>query len=484
VSSFVLAGVLLAAADILVVGLLADPVTLVPHRATDLVSQAIVVNTCETLVRERAETGRPEGTLATTWATPDHRVWTFTLREGVRFHDGTPFDATAVVANVESLRRERGFPGVAERLGSHVVRLVLERANASLLSTLSQPYFAMQSPRALEDGRQQAVGTGPFRLASARPGLVELQAFAGHRGGVPRLARLAFRRFASEDALVKALLAAEVDATSALSPGRVDTLRRHHEVTIESFTGLNVAFLAVNNERAPWSDVRVRHAASRAIDRDGVVSRFLQGHGEPARTLLPPSLLGRPALSRDLVFDRAGAARLLTEAGLASGFATTLLTVDAPRPYLPAPLLLAADLRESLAAVGIAATPRQAASWSDYLDRVTRGDYDLALLGWQADSTDPNDFLSALLGSEAIGATNRSRYRSAAMDGLLKRGRRESEAADREALYREAQVLFQKDMPFLPLYHVSVFTAQRRVVRGVIRGPTGLSHYDRAFKLE
>ena len=117
VSVLPLLALLAGTADTLVVGLLADPVTLFPHRATDLVSQAIVVNVTDTLVRQRGEAGRPEAALATTWATPDHRVWTFTLRENVRFHDGAVLDAAAVVANFESLRRVRGFPGSAERLG-------------------------------------------------------------------------------------------------------------------------------------------------------------------------------------------------------------------------------------------------------------------------------------------------------------------------------------------------------------------------------
>jgi len=477
--------VLLAgSADTLVVGLLADPLTLVPHRATDLVSQAVVVNVCETLVRQRGEEGRVEAALATTWASPDHRAWTFTLREGVRFHDGAPLDADAVVANFESLHRTRGFSGTAQRLGPHVVSLLLERPNAALLSTLSQPYYAMQSPRALARDDTMAVGTGPFRLVTAHPGLLELAVHTDYWGGAPRLHRIVFRRFPREEALVAALLAGEVDVTAALGPGRVDELRKRPQITLDSFTGLNVAFLSVNNDRPPLSDPRVRQALSRAVDRRALVGLFLGGHGEPARGPLPPSLLGRPGPVRELVLDRPGAQRLLAEAGLANGFDTTLLAADSPRPYLPSPVALASSLRDQLAAVSIRAALRVVASWSEYLDRVTRGDYDLALLGWQADSTDPNDFLSALLAAEAIGTTNRSRYRNPAMEALLKRARRESDAAAREAVYREAQELFHRDMPFVPLYHVSVFTAYRRTVRGVAPGPTGLLRYDKTWKLE
>ena len=109
----------------------------------------------------------------------------------------------------------------------------------------------------------------------------------------------------------------------------------------------------------------------------------------------------------------------------------------------------------------------------------------MAVYGWQADTTDPNDFLSALLASESIGTTNRSRYRSPSMDALLKRGRMGSDLPEeRLAAYREAQELFQRDMPWVPLYHVSAFTACRRSVRGLTVASTGVLRYDKAWKAQ
>ena len=273
----------------------------------------------------------------------------------------------------------------------------------------------------------KAVGTGPFRLLTVQPGRLELVANPDYWGGAPRLRRVVLRRFPREEALIAALLAGEVDVTAALGPHRVDELRKRPEISLDSFTGLNVAFLSVNNDRAPWATracVRPFHGPSTAGPGQPVPG----GHGDSARGPLPPSLLGRPGPIRDLVLDRPGARRLLAEAELGEGFETTLLTVDSPRPYMPSPVALGEALREQLAAVGVRAKVTVVPSWSEYLERVTRGDYDLALLGWQADSTDPNDFLSALLSADAIGTTNRSRYRSPAMEALLKRARRESDA--------------------------------------------------------
>ncbi len=484
-SAALLLAALMAAlpADTLVVGTLADPASIEPHQATDIVAAEIVANVCETLVRVRPGSLRPEGVLATTWASPDQRVWTFTLREGVRFHDGALLDADAVVGNLEHLRRERAFPGRAERVGPQVVQVTLDRPNAALLSTLSQPFFALQSPRRLRGpGSEVPVGTGAFRLESARPGRVELAAFAEHWAGPPRLRRLVFRRFPDEGALARALASGEADVSSAIGPGSTAALRADPVVTLDSRTGLNLIYLALNNERAPFDDARVRRALSRAVDRAALVREVLGGHAETAHTALPPTLFGHDTRSRELVLDRDAARRLLADARVPEGVEMTLTVSRAPRPYLLDPLRVAARLRDDLAAVGVAVRFREVPTWTEHVELTSRGDFDLALLGWQADTLDPNDFLTALVDSGSVGTTNRSRYRSPAMDGLLKHARMDSAPGTRLALYRQAQELFQQDMPFVPLYHSSVFTAHRREVRGLVVGPTGILRYDKAWK--
>jgi ABC-type transport system substrate-binding protein len=483
IAAAALATALALGADTLVVGTLADPVSLDPHRATDIVAAAVVTNVCETLVRWRPDGSRAEPALATTWATTDGRRWTFTLRQGVRFHDGAPLDADAVVANLEAIARGRGLSARAERMGPAVVGITLEEPNAALLATLSQPFFSLVSPRELaRPDARRPVGTGPFAFVSARPGLIELRANPGYWGGAPRLERVVFQRAPDASTLADRLVAGEVDLSAALGEPELERLRGRHDTVLETRTGLNIAFLSINNERRGLDDRRVRGALARAVDRGALVADALGGQGEPARNPLPPSLWGYAARTRELMLDRALARRLLREAGYGAGLDTTLLVVDAPRPYNPAPLRVAARVAADLAEVGIRARLRQAPTWGEFLDRATRGDYDLAIMGWQADTTDPNDFLSALLASDAVGATNRSRYRSSAMDGLLRNGRRTAEMRARSAIYGEAQVLFQRDMPWVPLYHVSVSTAYRRSLKGLAVGTTGNARFDKVWK--
>jgi ABC-type transport system substrate-binding protein len=210
----------------------------------------------------------------------------------------------------------------------------------------------------------------------------------------------------------------------------------------------------------------------------------LEGHGEPAYTPLPPALFPRDARARTLLLDRDRARRLLARAGLPDGFETTLTVSTAPRPYLPEPLRLAVLVREALAGVGLRGRIREIATWPEHVELTSRGDFEMALLGWRADTLDPNDFLTALLDSGSIGTTNRSRYSSEEMDRLLKRARMESASQMRDALYRRAQALFQEEMPFVPLYHASVFTARRPAVKGLVVGPTGILSYGKAWKTE
>jgi peptide/nickel transport system substrate-binding protein len=465
----------------LVVGTLADPTTLDPHRSTDIVTSEVLANVCEPLVRVRAGTLSTEGVLATAWATSDQRVWTFTLREGVRFHDGVPLDAQAVVANLEHLRKQRGFPGRAARLGPYLVQVALDRANAALLPTLSQPQFAIQSPRQLSLDRNPPVGTGPYRVHATQPGLVELRAFPGYWGGAPRIETLLFRRFASPAALVQALQGGDADVSSAIGPADVAALRRTPEVAIDSQTGLNLVYLAVNNERSPFRDVRVRQALARAVDRPALL-HLIGGHGEVAEGPLPPSVFPRDARARDLHLDRESVRRLLQDARIPAATELTLTVARSPRPYLTEPLATAARVRDDLARVGLAVRLRELPSWPEHVALTTKGDFELALLGWRADTLDPNDFLTALLDSASVGSTNRSRYHSEAMDSLLRRARRDGSPTARRALYDAALDLFRKDMPFVPLLHASSFTAHRREVVGLVIGPTGILRFDKAWK--
>ena len=172
---------------------------------------------------------------------------------------------------------------------------------------------------------------------------------------------------------MRALLAGEIDVTSAVGQQRVGRLHGRADVVLDSQIGLNLAFLSINNERPPSATARVRQALARAIDRAALVARPAR---RPRRAGAQPAaaqLWGYTTRTRELFLDRAAARRLLAEAGFPGGFDTTLLVTVTPRPYLPAPRRLAEQLRDDLAQVGVRAVLQDAATWSDYVGRATRG---------------------------------------------------------------------------------------------------------------
>ena len=315
------------------------------------------MNVCETLVRQRGEDGpgrkppspRP-GPLPTTAPGPSP------CARASASTTARPSTPTRWCANFESLRRARGFPGTAERLGPLVVRLLLDRPNAALLSTLSQPYFAMQSPRALSSEDTRAVGTGPFRLVTVHPGLIELAAEPRATGaGAPRLRRVLLRRFAREDALVAALLAGEVDVTAALGPARVDALREARR-DLPRLLHRPERGLPEREQRAalPGTTPASGRPSPGPSTGDALVTRFLGGHGEPAArsaAAFPP----RPPGSHPRSRPRSPGGRAPARGGRpVEGRSTrTLLTVDRRAPTCRRPVALGQGLRDQLAAAGI-----------------------------------------------------------------------------------------------------------------------------------
>ena len=241
-------------------------------------------------MRVRPGSLRPEGVLATAWATPDQRVWTLTLREGV------------ALPRRRAARRRRGrgqprAPAPRARL-PRPRRAARARTSSRSRSTgrtrrcsrrSRSPSSRCRARGGSRPGPSCRSAPGPSGWRPPGPGCVELVAFDGYWAGAPRTRRLLFRRFANEDALARALAAGEADVSAALGPERAAELRAHAGVTLDSQTGLNLIYLAVNNERSPFSDVRVRRALSQA-DRPRGARRARCSPGTPSR----PSRRCRP----------------------------------------------------------------------------------------------------------------------------------------------------------------------------------------------
>ncbi len=470
-----------------------DCVSLDPARAVDSESNLVLSQVYEGLVRMKDGTLKVEPALAESWTlSPDGREWTFRIRQGVRFHDGSPMNAQAAALSIMRQvdpAHPQHQPGMkiakslyehvagAEALDDSTLRIRMSRPSASLLYSLAAPMAPILSPQALAkwgaDIASHPVGTGPFKFVEWRRGeSVTLVRNPDYWGGAPRLERLVFRTIQSAGARFLEFQTRRADAVTGIPPSDLPLLEKMPGVQMLRVAGLNIAFLALNTQRGPLRKADVRRAVSLALDREALTRLVYGSAGVAAVSVLPPAL-------RDAGFaqgephtrgDKAQARKLLAQEGLAGGFEAVLQVMDIPRPYLPEPRRMAQAISQTLAGVGIRVRI-VTVPWADYGNRAAQGDFDLCLGGWTYDSPNPHEFLRYKLGWDTRG--NYSHWKNEAFQALVNRAEASREEGERNGLFRQAMRLVAAEVPVVPLAHARDTVALREGLKGVVLQPTG-----------
>ena len=507
---FLLAALLLAgcareAGEVLVFGRGSDSVGLDPALEGDGESFKVCDNIYENLVtyEEGSTTVVPQ--LAESWdVSADRLTWTFHLRTGVRFHDGTPFNAEAMLFSlarqsdedhpyhkVEGAYNYWNNMGMSDIVASmeaaddstFVVRLA--EPNATFLATLGMNFCAAVSPAAVAghgpDFFKNPVGTGPFRFVEWRKDeRIVLDRNDNYWGEPPALKRLIFRPIQDASVRFLELRTGAIQGIDNVSPEFIETIRGNPDLQLLTQPGMNVGYLAMNMDRPPFDNRLVRVALNCAIDKQALVDNFYSGLAVPAKNPLPPLMWGYDDSVEPYPFDPERARRLLAEAGFPDGFETELWAMPAPRPYMPQPEKIAVAIKANLDAVGVSARIVRW-EWGTYLDKVFAGEHPMCLLGWTGDNGDPDNFLYVLLDKTAAvkPANNVSFYRSDPLHELLVAARRSGDMAERTSLYRKAQQIIHADAPWVPLVHATQTAAFRSNVRGFALHPTGSKWFHR-----
>lgn len=491
-------------ADTLVWGRGGDSVSLDPANVTDGESLKVTHQIFDTLVEFKEGSTEVEPWLATDWeVSDDGKVWTFQLRQGVTFHDGTPFNAEAVVFNFERWMNtdnphrhegenfeyyaymfggfdEQSIIAKVEAVDEYTVRFTLREPLASFLQNLAMPCFAIASPEAIKkygaDFGRHPVGTGPYRFVEWIPDQqITLEAYDQWWGEPkPKVRRIVYRAIKDNSARLAELMAGTIDVMEDPNPADLATVdTSQFEILYREAN--NVGYLALNNDKEPFDDVRVRRAIAHAINKQEIVEAFWGELGQVAKNPLPPAMWGYNDAIQDYAYDPEKAKQLLAEAGYPEGFETELWTMPVPRPYMPEPQKIAEAIQQDLAAVGIRAEI-VTHEWDVYLEKTGNGEHPMALLGWIGDNGDPDNFLYVLLDKDNArtpGAGNISFYRSEEVHRLLIRAQRTPEQSVREQLYKEAQEIIHRDVPMIPLAHARSPIIVRKGVEGLVPSPLG-----------
>ncbi|MDX1946113.1 MAG: ABC transporter substrate-binding protein, partial [Pirellulaceae bacterium] len=477
-----------------------DPKTLDPINTDIAEAVHVLTNLLDTLVTYDNERAEIVPALAECWEhTPDGLAWTFHLRPGVVFHDGTPCNAAAVKTSFDRLIAEKhplafdtarpyraayNMIDQIETPDDLVVVLKLNHPSANLLANLAMFAASVVSPTALEKHGagfgEHPVGTGPFKFVRwTRDQQLVCAAFDQHWRGRPKIDNLVWVPVRENATRVQRLARGEVQVAENLTPVELDLLTKNPRLAIQEQTGMNVAYLTMQVEKPPLNNRKVREAIYRAIDKPTLIKLGYGGHAQPAKTLVPPAMWGHAGDLTDLEYDPARARELLKEAAAEAGFtlplALSLAVMSEARPYLQQPEAIQGYMKEALGEIGIEVTI-DARSVNQHFEHLMAGRHQLGLAGWNSDNSDPDNFLYSLLDPDNIAeqGNNLSRWRNDRFHELMLAGQRELDVAKRLAIYHEAQAIVLQELPVVPLVHTKLRAAHSKELQGFKLHPTGL----------
>ncbi|AQS55930.1 MAG: ABC transporter substrate-binding protein [Novibacillus thermophilus] len=464
----------------------ADSSSLDPGSTADGEASRVTVQVFETLTRFAEDSFEIEPGLAESWdVSEDGLSYTFHLRKGVEFHDGTPFDADAVIFNFERWSdpehpyhfAEEGFiyssyvnqfGGLKDdeshvieeinKIDEHTVEFVLKRPVPAFLQNMAMSYFGLASPKSLEtygtDIVEHPVGTGPFVFEEwVRDDAITLVKNENYwQDGYPLVDRVIFQVIPDNAARLTALQSGEVDIADGLNPDDLERVEGDPNVELLQRDANNIGYLGFNMEKEPFNDPLVRKAMNYAVNKENLIATVYNDLAEPAKNPLPPSYLGYNDDIAPYEYDPEKARDLLAEAGYADGFTFDLWTMPVPRPYMPDPNRAAEALQTDFAEIGLTANI-VTMEWATYLDELTQGNQEVYMIGWSGVNGDPDYFLNNLLAEHSIPDPNYSRYRNRDLTELLLDAQSVLDEKERAAMYARAQEIVHEDAAMIPLVH-------------------------------
>jgi len=510
-----------ATIDTLIFAGAADPTYLDPALVSDGESFRITKQIFEGLVELVPGTTRVRPALALSWSVAkDGKTWTFHLRRGVVFHDGTPLTAAAVCANFNRWFNFRGpfqdasatyyyqaiFGGFKRNespdLSAPLYRscrakdrytpvIALNKRSGPFIPSLVLSAFAIQSPTAMAKyGANQGelrnatfyptgsyafahpTGTGPFMFESWKVGeRVQLRRWNRYWGKKPALNRVIVRPIADNTARFQALQTGEVFGYDLVAPQHVGTIESNSQLKLLNRPSFNVAYVTINSAKPPMNNVLVRRAVAYGLDRGSVVRSFYAGRATVANEFMPPSLPGYEPNVTKYAYNPERAKALLRQAGL-----TLPVSIDfyyptgVSRPYMPDPKRNFEAFAASLEKSGFKVNARSEPWRPDYVKDVNQGTAGhLNMIGWTGDYGDADNFLGTFFQtySPQFG------LRNATLQNLLARAEAETNQATRERLYRDANKLIAQLVPGVPYAHTRPALGFRTFVKGYVASPVG-----------
>ena len=452
--------------------------------------------------------------LAESWdVSADGLVYTFRLRQGVKFHSTDyfkptrEFDADDVLFSFQRMLDPQhpahdlspsGYPYAdamqlrdiierIEKIDEHQVRFVLKHPEAPFLADLAMPFGSILSAEYAgqliargkgDELNSKPIGTGPFVFTRYhKDAQVRYAANPDYWKGKPAIDHLVLAITLDPNVRMQKVRAGECQVSLYPKPEDVPRLKQDPNLAVDEIDALLTTYIAINTQHKPLDDPRVRQAINLALDKKAMLDAvFGPGAASPAVGPYPPTLLGYNHSIQDWPHDPERARALLKEAG-AENLRITLFIRNGTSPTIPNPALAAQMLQADLAKAGIQLTIRSL-EWGELLKRSKAGEHDLSLLGWAGDNGDPDNFLSPNLSCAAAeSGENQARWCDKDFEALMRKAREVSDPAERAKLYEQAQVVFHEQAPWIPLAYPKLFNVRRNTVQGYVINPLSNNNF-------
>jgi peptide/nickel transport system substrate-binding protein len=498
-----------------------DPTYLDPALVSDGESFRVTEQIFEGLVRLKPGTTQIVPALATKWKLQGGKTWTFWLRQGVKFHDGTPWNAAAACYNFNRWYNWTGafqdpsatfyyqatyggfrhnevanlsaplFRSCAAH-GKYRIVVKLNRTSGVFFPSLVISSFAMQSPTAMKKygadeaslsggtfkptgtyAFQHPTGTGPFKFSSWTIGQkVELVRNAGYWGPKAKISKLVIRPISDNEARFQALKTGEINAFDLAPPQDIGGLSGDSRLKVIKRPAFNVAYVTIHQgPGSPMNDIKVRQAVAYGLDRATVVKQFYYGTGKVANEFQPPSLFGWTNKVPKYAYNPTKAKALLNSSSCHVPCKIDFwYPTNVSRPYMPDPKRNFEAFAASLDNSGFSVTAHNAPWRPTYVPKVNEGSAgDLNLIGWTGDYGDPDNFLGTFFRNynPAFG------FHNSAIEGILTRALNEPNFKKRVALYQKANIMIMKYLPGIPYAHATPALGAEKRIQKLIATPVG-----------
>lgn len=472
-------------ADTLIFAQGAEPRGLDPALVDDGESSKVIVNIYEGLLQFEEDSTTVAPCLAKDWEiSEDGLTYTFHLEEGVKFHDGTDFNAEAVKFNIERQTIHKtedmgyadfvfGDVASVEATDEYTVVITLSQPSTPFLNNLAMSLGApMVSPTALEanDNNVNEVpcGTGPYTFVSwDKDQDIILKKNADYWGTPAKTENILFKFIKENASRVVALTNGEADMIDGIGTEDVEQLKNNGMEVLDE-EGMNISYMAYNVERAPFDDPEVRKAISQAINVPELVEGLYHGYASVATTILPTFMPGYSSEVTQISYDPEAAKAVLAEHGITK---INMITYSNPRPYNTAtgqPLAEAVQGYLGEVGVEVEITPYD---WTTYKDKIKNRDFDICFYGWIGDNGDPDNFMNLLADTDPT--MNVSMYQDEEFNALLKQAAATVDAEERNAIYAQMEQKVADEAVWLPISHMKSLSAYNPAVDGYFYHVTG-----------